>query len=130
MQGKEAICECPIGFEQPYCAQSKQSKFYCDINACKNGGTCVISDENDFNSMKCLCKSGFTGVFCEISKSNVYYLIKRKANLLAFFIKVDLEDYNQVPSICKTNNKTTIIHQPLRASKTPFSNESYYLVQG
>ena len=43
---------------------------------------------------------------------------------------MDLEDYNQVPSICKTNNKTLLTQQPLRASKTPFSNESYYLIQG
>jgi hypothetical protein len=77
MEGKEAVCECPDGFEPPHCAnqskQLKQSKFYCDMNACKNGGTCIISDENDFNSMKCLCKSGFTGVFCEMSNLNNFF---------------------------------------------------------
>ena len=40
MNGDELSCECPEGFDEPFCSKPEESEFYCDLNACKNGGIC------------------------------------------------------------------------------------------
>jgi protein crumbs len=55
-------CDCPQGYEKPYCLH--QTNFCTKLNAiCRNGGTCV----SDFSSFdyQCLCQDGYDGKDCE-----------------------------------------------------------------
>ena len=40
----------------------------CEINVCKNGGTCFRSNLEPLFPMQCICKIGFDGILCEKSK--------------------------------------------------------------
>ena len=117
MNGDELSCECPTGFEKPFCDKPETSKFYCELNACKNGGICLHTDLNEFYGMKCVCQTGFTGVFCED-------LIEQQEN------DEPVNEYMDVPVLCKNiNKKAEIKKQPLRKTNTPHGNNSYFLVQ-
>ena len=116
MNGEDLSCECPTGFDEPFCSKPDTSNFYCELNACKNGGICLHTDLNQFYGMRCLCQTGFTGIFCEHLITQTYL--------------IESDDYKDIPVICKNiNNKTEIKKQPIRYVNTPHSLNSYYLIQ-
>ena len=113
MIDKKAVCSCPPGYEQPYCDEPNYSSIFCQINVCKNGGTCVHSGMNAKNNgMKCICKLGYTGVFCETS------------------VQMERSMQSNVPNICKTTNMSIINNEPIRLTKTAYSADSFYIIQG
>ncbi len=117
MDGEDLRCECPTGFDEPFCSKPDTSNFYCDLNACKNGGICLHTDLDQFYGMKCLCQTGFTGIFCE--------------NLLVQSNLLTSDDYTEIPILCQNiNNKTEIKKNPIRYVNTSHSLNSYYLIQG
>ena len=119
MNGNDLSCECPIGFEEPYCSKPNVSDFYCDLNACKNGGICVHTDLDKFYGMKCLCQSGYTGIFCE------QFIDKNEAKSMLS------DDFTNVPVLCRNvNKKVDIKKQPIRQVNTPHGKNSYFLIQG
>ncbi|CAJ1067848.1 hyaluronan-binding protein 2-like [Xyrichtys novacula] len=57
-------CKCKAPFQPPDC----RTYSLCDPNPCKNGGTCVI-DENDFT---CQCPPGYSGLFCHVGPGDCF----------------------------------------------------------
>lgn len=110
-------CVCPPGYEPPYCEPAVVS--FCTINVCSNGGTCIrIYDSTvQQHSMRCICPSGFSGVFCEMNS------VKLANEIVA-------EPFSdEIPSVCK-NGAATRTAEFVKITRTPYSDNAYYLLQG
>lgn len=120
-------CHCPEGFEPPFCETFSSNTrtgvlnqtydTYCEINVCKNGGTCVHANlyENKMYGMKCLCPKDFSGIFCEKDDS-----LNERTKQIGL----------KIPSICDlTENSKELELHPLRFVRLPYTNDSFYLIQ-
>ncbi|CAF1287576.1 unnamed protein product [Adineta steineri] len=56
--------------------QDIQNFCTANSNLCNNGGTCVITSNNDF---RCLCRSGFTGIRCDDIESGSFAIVRKSA---------------------------------------------------
>ena len=54
-------CRCESGFVGPKCDLEVKG---CDVNPCRNGGTCIPNLAND-NNVDCQCDPAYTGTYCE-----------------------------------------------------------------
>jgi hypothetical protein len=88
----------------------------CIVNVCLNGGTCFKLYENSIASMRCHCVDDYTGVFCEINK-----LIQNSITISRTKI---------IPRLCSNMSYRESFEERLKITNTPFSSDSYYLIQG
>ena len=121
MKGVALSCLCPSGFEPPFCEKSNiQLNVYCQVNVCRNGGTCIHTNDNTIASMKCLCVVGFTGVFCDIQSFQADQGTGASTKIIP-----------KIPSFCKDNEEKTPDNlRPFKVTRTPFSYNGFYIVQG
>lgn len=72
-------CNCTDNYEPPYCESFRIRNVdnMCQINVCRNGGTCVHVNLNQMTSMKCICSTNHTGVFAKI-KVKITWIISQK----------------------------------------------------
>ncbi|TST98545.1 Reticulon-1 [Bagarius yarrelli] len=57
-------CKCIPPFVPPNCKQIAP----CNINPCRNGGTC----QKDGQDFECICLPGFSGKFCQVGPNDCY----------------------------------------------------------
>lgn len=122
MSGSALSCICPPGFDPPFCTKSNAVlNVYCQVNVCRNGGTCIHTNDNTIASMKCLCLPGYSGVFCDTIT-------------VAFDQQDDSGGYKnlipKVPSFCLGAGKTIDENKPFKVTSTPFSSNGFYIIQG
>lgn len=56
------FCKCSLPYTGAFCQTENQ---FCDLNPCKNGGTC---EQNSDNTGDCKCSEGYSGRTCNIKK--------------------------------------------------------------
>ena len=114
------LCVCPIGRIGPQCRVPYNP---CQLNSCKNNGTCVPVDERATNSdgdetqqqFVCLCSEEFAGRYCEKTTAKIHIQFRDKSwsSILIHLIKTS-KDFSAEPrrrSIFKRiglNNNITI----------------------
>lgn len=122
MSGTSVACVCPNGFDPPYCAKASATlNVYCQVNVCRNGGTCIHTNDNTIASMKCLCLPGYAGVFCDTVS-------------VAFDQQADAPKITnlgpKMPSFCLDEKTSGITINPFKVTRTPFSSNGFYIIQG
>ena len=70
--------------------------------------------------MRCVCKTGFSGIFCE--KNDFFRLSNTEI--------LDAINNTLVPTVCKNRQLSIIKEDSLKISRTPYTEKSFYLIQG